>query len=191
MRGSEGIVNGNERDFLKRVLTVLLSANGSCLHSCHDGFINALVDGPQHFAVEQLIERFESREELANLAVNSYLDRFDKRPQGLLAERDALEYACRIANRFPVSRDVAERLVGCVARAGWYGRLEDLARRLCGRVPRAEEVILLFDSYAGGAVDSTSTEERLLAYAAKYLSHDAARIQRARIDEHHRNHQFD
>lgn len=130
MRSSGKYRKAIERDFLKLVLTVLLSAKGSCLHSCHDGFINALVDGPQHFAIEQLIEHFEPHEELADLAASAYLDRFDKRPSGLFAHTDALEYACRIANRFPVSGEVAERLVGCVAKAGWQGRLEYLARAL-------------------------------------------------------------
>ncbi|MDP2593988.1 MAG: hypothetical protein Q8P36_01460 [bacterium] len=192
MRSNGKYRNAVERDFLKQVLTVLLSAKGSCLHAhTGNGFVSLCTDGPQHFAIEQLIEHFGSHEGLADLAASAYLDRFEQRPRGLLAHTDALEYAYRIATRFPLSREVRERLVRSVALAGWHGRLEGLAKTLCKRVPRAEEVILLFDNYAGGAVDSTSTEERLLAYAAKYLSSDAAHIQRARIDKHRRNAQFD
>src|SRR3989344_2917936 len=98
MRSNGRYRNGVERDFLKRVLTVLLGAKGSCLHAhTGNGFVSLCTDGPQHFAIEQLIEHFGSHEELADLATNAYLDRFEQRPRGLLRNTDALEYACRIA----------------------------------------------------------------------------------------------
>lgn len=173
----------SERIFLKRILSVLLSAKGSCLHSCADGtFVHLLMDGPQHFAIEQLITHFGLSEDCCDLVAAAYLDRFENGPRGTFAERDALEYAYRTAVRFRVSEKTAERLVGCIAKAGWYGRLEAAARTLCKRDPLPEEVGALFESYVAGASYGTSTEKRLAEYARRYMPPEAACAQIARIE---------
>jgi len=171
----------SELMFLKRVLVSLLSAKGSCLHSCHDSFAHLLVDGPQHFAIEHLIKEFGAREELADLVISAYLDRFERSPRGLFSDTGALEYALRTASRFPISPVVAERLIGCIARAGWYGRLETCVRDFCKRDPAAEEIVALFDSYVSGATYSTTAEERLATYAQNYLPPAMARAQLDRV----------
>jgi len=156
--------------FLEQIITILMSGNGSCAHSVHDGFTFVLTDGPQHFAVERLIREFGSRQELADLAVSAYLDRFEKKCHPLVCDRGALEYACRIAEQFPISNESAERLVHDIAQAGWYGRLEGFARKYCQRNPTPEEVALLFESYTHSGCYGTSTDETLMAYADKYMS---------------------
>ncbi|TSC62764.1 MAG: hypothetical protein G01um1014106_593 [Parcubacteria group bacterium Gr01-1014_106] len=156
--------------FITEILRVLLSGKGSCLHTVSGGgFVHLLVDGPQHFAVERLITHFGAGNGLADLAANAYLNRFKGSAPEPRRDLDALEYAYRIAERFPLKRETAERLVGCMAEAGWYGRLEGCARKYCARDPKPEEVALLFRSYMDGASYGSSTDEALAKYAQDYM----------------------
>lgn len=175
---------------LSRILRVLLSGKGGCLHTvAGNGFASLLVDGPQHFAVERLIDHFGSSRVLADLAANAYLKRFNGSDPDPRRDYDALEYAQRIAERFPISKETAEHLIGCMAKAGWHGRLEAFARKYCKRDPKPEEVALLFKNYMEGASYSTSTDEVLKRYAQRYMSAAQAEKQLCLLEE--RNRRFD
>jgi hypothetical protein len=171
-----------EEAFLVRVLKILLSGERSCTHaSTPNGFLHLLEDGPQHPAVERLLGEFRRRE-LNDLALHSYLDRFERDTGMLIRDTGALEYASRVATRFPLSSEAAERFVLCVAKAGWYGRLEGFARELCKRSPTPQEVILLFDEYTSSATYSTETDQALTRYAQSYLPESDADTQIARLE---------
>ncbi|MDD4989641.1 MAG: hypothetical protein PHV42_04425 [Candidatus Pacebacteria bacterium] len=159
---------------LKQILAVLLEGS-SCLGSS--------INGPQHIAVERIIARFDSKQGhgLANFAADKFLRRFKDSKSHLYTDSGALEYAERLAGLFSLSSEVKERLVRCVAEAGWYGRLEICARNYCGRVPSAAEVKLLFQEYLKSAGYSTSAEYVLAEYAKKYLSPDDAATQIALV----------
>lgn len=171
-------LSAQESELFKRMLSVLLSGKGSCLHTVSEnGFTSSLINGPQHFAIERLLAEFAPSEEFADIVANAYLDRFIRRSHPLTCDTDALEYAQRIADTFPISKATAERLVRCIAAAGWYGRLENCARRYCNRAPTPTEIALLFENYMTSASHGTSTDEALAMYAMKYLSTQQAHRQ--------------
>lgn len=164
--------------FITEILRVLLSGKGSCLHTVSGGgFVHLLVDGPQHFAVERLITHFGAGNGLADLAANAYLNRFKGSAPEPRRDLDALEYALWIVEQSVVSGETAERLIGCMAEAGWHGRLESCARTFCKRDPKPDEVVLLFKSYMEGASYSTSTDEALAKYAQDYMPAERAERQ--------------
>lgn len=172
---------------LREVIECLLSGEGSCMHTGPDrrGFVYLLTNGPQHFAIERLFAHFKPSTELADLAVNAYLDRFERGPKRLLRETDAITYALRIAERASVSAAVAERVVSCVAQAGWHGRLEWAAQELCGRDPTPQEVVWLIDTYVNDlAVQSSNAVKVYGDYARKYLPPGQAAVQIERIKQH-------
>lgn len=175
-----------EHALFEKIFSALLSGEGSCLHTVQgNGFVSSLVDGPQHFALERLLRTFDLPRKFADRAVNAYLERF-KRASHRICDTDALAYAQRIADQFPLSPKVAERLVGRMAEAGWYGRLEGCARRYCNRAPTPQEVAFLFKNYMGGASQRDSTDEALTAYAQKYMPRDQAREQLRQLAERNR-----
>jgi hypothetical protein len=184
-------IGKRELELLKQIIVIMLSGKGSCVHSVSDGFVYSLIDGPQHFAVERLIREFGSHQGLAALAVNEYLDRFQ---QGgalplIMSDFDALDYAYRIAEQFSIPNELGERLLHCIAEAGWYGRLENCARKYCNRTPTPEEVELLFKNYMSSASQSDSTDKKLAEYANKYMlapqAQEQMRLLAERNDEFH------
>ncbi|MCR4333879.1 MAG: hypothetical protein NUV60_02600 [Patescibacteria group bacterium] len=177
-----------ELELYRQVFAVLLSGEGSCLHTVENGFTYSLVNGPQHFAVGRLLAELKLPQEFADMAANEYLNRFQNTGHPMSRDTDAIEYVQRLAEQFPISRETAERLVGCMAEAGWYGRLEGCAHKYCGRAPTAEEVALLFKNYMEGASHGTSTDEALASYAKKYMSVRQAEEQLRLLEE--RNERF-
>lgn len=167
-------IGEQEFTFLKRVLVVLFSGGS---------FARPSEGAPQYFSVERLIAEFGSSQELADLAAQNYLDRFDKSHRAFFRDTDALGHAHRIAEQFPISKETAERLVGCMAKAGWHGRLEKCARKYCNRAPSSAEVVALYGDYLNGASYSDSHEKVLAAYAEKYMTPKDAEAQKALVAE--------